>query len=113
MVLWIDQNDVATKLFERVFKDKGFSFYTLTSVGDFSYLIADLNPSLIVLDAQTALKDLAALERQYFETNAFSGKPVLLVDPLPGLEFIQNVIGELKRPIDPFTLPEILNKMTL
>ncbi|HXH75769.1 MAG TPA: hypothetical protein VNJ08_12420 [Bacteriovoracaceae bacterium] len=113
LVFWIDQNEIATKLFEKVFKERGLPFYTISSVSDFSYLIADLNPELLVLDAETALKDLNRLKQQYEATEGFQGKPVILINALPGLEFISNVIGEIKRPINPFQLPDQLNKMTI
>ena len=113
LVLWIDQNELATGLFEKVFKDKGEKFYTLNSVLDFGYLISDLDPLVIVVDAATALKDLGAFKRQYDETQGFFGKKVIIVDPLPGLEFVQNLSGTINRPINPFELPEKLRKLIM
>lgn len=113
LVLWIDQNELATGLFEKVFKEKGKKFYTLNSVSDFSYLISDLDPALIVIDAATALKDLESFKKQYEKTGGLLGKPVVIVDPLPGLEFIQKIIGTINRPINPFELPEKLSKLVI
>lgn len=113
LVLWIDQDELATGLFARVFKERGMEFYTLNSVSYFSYLISDLNPSLIVIDSATALKDLEVFKKQYEDTRGFQNKPVVLVNPESALEFISNTVGIIKRPIDPFGLPEKLSKLII
>ena len=110
LVLWIDQNTFATSLFERVFKKKGLPFYTLTSVDDFSYLVDDLHPALIVLDYETYIKNPDALKRQYSESAKMKSIPFILIEPKEQLEFLENKIGEIKRPIEAFELPEMLNK---
>jgi hypothetical protein len=111
LILWIDQNELATELIARVFKGKNKPFYTLNSAADFSYLIRDLNPELIVLDGETCVKSLSALRQQYEQTQGFYEKPVVLLGPRPELDFIKNLKGTLLRPIDPFELPELLSKM--
>lgn len=113
LVLWIDQNEIATGLFEKIFKERGKQFYTLASVSDFSYLIRDLNPSIIVIDGETALKDLGRLKIQYEETQGFMGRPVVFLGPVSQLDFIQNVKGTLERPINPFQLPDLLSKFAI
>ncbi len=111
LVLWIDRNEFATGLFERVFKQKGHGFYTIASARDFAHLIQDLAPGVIVIDASTALADLEVFKLQYESTSKFQGRPVIIRDPLQGLEFIENINGEINGPIDPFELPELLAKM--
>lgn len=111
MVLWIDQNKLATSLFEKVFKAERRELYTLQDARDFAYLVTDLRPSLIVLEASTALKDLEAVKKQYKDTDGFLGIPVTILDEVPGLEFIQNRKAPLNSPIDPFSLPQTLDSL--
>jgi len=105
-ILWIDENTFITTLLERVFKNKDLHFYALSTAIDFSYLVADLSPLVIVFDAKTALKDLESVKLQYEASSGFMGTPVILIDPLPGLEFISNKLGEIKKPLDPFKVPD-------
>jgi hypothetical protein len=37
--------------------------------------------------------------------------PFILLEPKSDFNFLKNVIGELKKPLEPFELPEILEKM--
>jgi hypothetical protein len=113
LVLWIDQNKVSTILLEKVFKNRGLGFYVLSSVNDFAYLIKELNPSVIVVDAQTAIKDLDIFRSQYEQTEGFWNVPVIVLNFSPELQFIKNLAGEIKHPIDPFSIPDQLNKMTM
>lgn len=110
LVLWIDVNTFATGLIEKVFKKKNLEFYALSSAKDFAYLIEDLKPALLVIDAKTALDSLERFRAQYEQTSGFAGIPVVILDHQPGLEFIQNRSMHLKRPLDPFEVAEVLNK---
>jgi hypothetical protein len=108
LILWIDRNDFSRKLFEKIFKDQGFQFYGLSKVDDFAYLISDLDPSLIIVDSDTALEEIEVFKSQYLSTQCFLGKPVIIIDLKPGLEFISPMAGEIKKPIDAFDLPKFL-----
>lgn len=107
LVLWIDQNTFATGLLEKVFKKKGLPFYTLTSVDDFLYLVEDLKPGLIVLDAHTALANMEGFKKQY-ESKILNELPFVLLDATEELNFIGKVVGKINRPFDPFKIPETL-----
>jgi DNA-binding NtrC family response regulator len=111
LVLWIDSNTFATGLLEKVFKRQGLPFYTLESAADFSYLVEDLKPELLVLDAKTGLDHLDALKNQFEKSEMMRSLPVIFVDPLPGLDFIENKIGQISRPFDPFKIPETLQNI--
>ena len=107
LVLWIDQNTFATGLLEKVFKKKGLPFYTLNSVDDFLYLVEDIKPQLIVLDAHTANLNMDAFKKQY-ESKTLNELPFVLVDADDNFQFIGNVVGKINRPFDPFKIPETL-----
>jgi DNA-binding NtrC family response regulator len=107
LVLWIDQNTFATGLLEKVFKKKNLPFYTLDSVDDFLYLVEDIKPSMIVLDFLTAKSNPEAFKKQYDALN-LNGLSFVLIDAVEGLDFVKNVVGTIKRPFDPFKIPEIL-----
>ena len=111
LVLWIDQNTFATGLLEKVFKKKNLPFYTLSSANDFVYLVDDLKPELLVLDSATGEKYAKDLERQFQESESLRNLPVIFVDEVHGLEFIQNRRGILKRPFDPFQMPQKLEEI--
>lgn len=111
LVLWIDGNTFATSLLEKVFKSKNLPFYTLDKAVDFTYLVEDLKPELLVLDGETALQNLESLQKQYEASPALRNLPVILVDKKADLPFIQKEIGEIKRPFDPFKIPEVLEKI--
>jgi hypothetical protein len=108
LILWIDSNTFATALLEKVFKKEDTPFYTLADAKDFSYLFEDLRPTLLVLDAATALHSLDAFRRQYEGSEIIRKVPVVVIDNLEGLEFITNVVGHLQRPFDPFIIPAFL-----
>jgi DNA-binding NtrC family response regulator len=111
LVLWIDENTFATGLIEKVFKKKDLKIYTVSNVLDFSYLISDLAPSVIVLDGKTGAKDIPALKSQYESSQKFQNTPVVFIDREEGLDFIEGVVGELKRPLDPFKVPQEIEKI--
>lgn len=113
LILWIDENTFATGLLERAFKIRSLPFYTLDSAKDFSFLVDDLHPETLVLDASTAKKNLNELRDQYEKSQSLRNLPVILIGDTEGLEFIQNKIGLIHRPFDPFKIPEIIEKMKL
>ena len=111
LVLWIDQNTFATDLIERIFKKKSLSLYTIQSVEDFSYLVDDLSPSLVVLDTETFFKNPQAFLWQYEKSLKMQALPIILLGPEGDFSFLKNKIGVIKKPIEPFELPELLMKM--
>lgn len=111
LVLWIDQNTFATGLLEEVFKQKNLDFYSINEATDFLYLIDDLRPELIVLDAMTAIKSLDAFKALYDASEGLRHLPVVLLDETSELHFLENVVGKIKRPFDPFLIPEKLQQI--
>lgn len=111
LVLWIDHNMFTTSLVEKVFKKRSLPFYSISSVEDFSYLVDDINPSLIVLDGETFSKNPEVFLSQYKNSLKMQSLPFILLEPKSDFNFLKNVIGELKKPLEPFELPEILEKM--
>ncbi len=111
LVLWIDHNTFSNGLIERVFKKISLPFYTLSSVEDFSYLVDDLKPVLIVLDADTFLQNSQAFLDQYEKSSHMQGLPFIVLDPKGDFSFLKKKIGDLKKPIDPFMLPQILSQI--
>ena len=101
LVLWIDKNEFSTGLIEKVFKKKGLPFYGLNNVQDFDYLVEDLKPQVIVLDALTAVEGLEDFKRQY---EKFTSIPFILLGSSGELDFIAHKLGELKKPLDPFKI---------
>ena len=111
LVLWIDHNTFSNGLIERVFKKKTLPFYTLSSVEDFSYLVDDLNPVLIVLDGDTFDQNSQAFLDQYEKSSHMQALPFIVLDPKCDFSFLRNKIGELQKPLDPFMLPQILSQI--
>ena len=111
LVLWIDQNTFATALLEKVFKSRKMEFYTIASAKDFSYLVDDLRPQVLVLDVSTVVAELAAFKGQYEASEALRSLPLILIDGNGELDFLGNVIGKLERPFDPFQIPEKLTQL--
>ncbi len=111
LILWIDQNTFATSLIERVYKKKNAPFYCLSSVEDFSYLVDDLNPAVIVLDGETFLKNPEGFKAQYEASPKMQATPFIFLEARGDMSFIGHKIGDLTRPLDPFELPKHLNKM--
>jgi hypothetical protein len=110
LVLWIDANTFATSLLEKVFKRLNLPFYTLSSVEDFSYLVDDLKPQLLVLDSKTASSNIDILRKQYEGSEGLRKLPVILIDE-DEIPFIENAIGRIKRPFDPFKIPDTLKNI--
>jgi len=110
-ILWIDTNTFATGLLEKVFKDQGFSFYCLENVDDFSYLVEDLKPSVLVLDYKTYKSGVNRFNEQYQGSELLKNTPFIIIDGLQENLGIDNIIGHLKRPFDPFEVPQQIKKM--
>jgi hypothetical protein len=111
LILWIDANTFATGLLEKVFKDQGFSFYCLENVNDFSYLVEDLRPSVLVLDYKTYENGVHRFNEQYQGSELLKNIPFIIIDGSHEDLGISNIIGHLKRPFDPFELPHQIKKM--
>jgi hypothetical protein len=111
LILWIDMNTFATGLLERVFKKKSLPFYTLDRVEGFSYLVDDLRPVLIVLDGETFLKNPQGFMDQYQQSPMMQKTPFILLDPKSDFSFLTNKIAEIQRPIDPFEIPALIEKL--
>lgn len=111
LVLWIDHNIFSTSLIERVFKKRSLPFYSINSVEDFSYLVDDLHPELIVLDGETFSKNADVFLKQYENSPKMQSLPFILLEPKSDFSFLKNKIGELKKPLEPFDLPDTLKKI--
>ena len=111
LILWIDHNTFATSLIEKVFKKRSLPFYTINSVDDFSYLVDDLNPAVIVLDGETFAKNSPVFLKQYENSTKMQSLPFILLEPKSDFGFLKHRIGELKKPLEPFELPELLMKI--
>lgn len=109
LILWIDQNTFASSLLEKVFKRRNQPFYTLSEAKDFLYLVEDLKPAMIVLDHSTAMRDLVPLKEQFEKSEALRQLPVIFIEDSTGLDFIPNNVGMIKRPFDPFKIPEMIS----
>jgi hypothetical protein len=105
-IIWIDENPLIGRLVENIGKAEGFKAYHLTdSHLDFSYLINDLNPEVIVIDEINFKKDGVVIESS-LRTCSYKGF----------IAFIGNDPQNLKthqcfsKPINPFEVIEILKK---
>ncbi len=112
LVLWIDQNTFASSLLEKVFKKKGLEFYTIPHARDFVYLVDDLKPSLIVLDAATIRADLEIFRNQYEASESLRKTPAVVIGNWSELGFIAEKKGELGRTFDPFEIPALLERLS-
>jgi hypothetical protein len=110
LVLWIDQNTFSSSLVERVFKKKGLGFYSLSQVHDFSYLVDDLKPAVIVLDGATYESHTEAFLGQYQQSAAMQATPFILLDPIGDISFIKTNIGVITKPFDPFSIPGVIEQ---
>lgn len=111
LILWIDENVFATSLLEKIFKRREQPFYTLAQPTDFTYLVDDLKPEILVIDATTAEKYLEQLKGQYASSENLRNLTVIIVDSPEKLDFIPNIIGQIKRPFDPFQIPDIIESI--
>jgi DNA-binding NtrC family response regulator len=110
LVLWIDENKFATDLLEKVFKQKDLPFYTLDNVRDFSFLVEDLKPEMIVLDVKTASRHKELFKAQFDASPAMKNIPFVLIGDEKEFTYVKKM-GEIKRPFDPFSIPEVLEKL--
>jgi DNA-binding NtrC family response regulator len=108
LILWIDENTFATSLLEKVFKSKNLPFYTLSDAKDFLYIVNDLRPDLLVLDALTIKATEETFLKQYENSEILASLPVVVIGSGEDLPFLKNKIGFIQRPFDPFEIPKIL-----
>lgn len=111
LVLWIDENKFVTDLLEKVFKKKNISFYSLNNAKDFLYIVSDLRPSIVVIDSETAFKHQAELKLQLEQSDILQSLPWVVVGESSKVSFLPNKSGEIKRPFDPFHIPELIEKI--
>jgi len=111
LVLWIDDNKFATGLLEKAFKKAGVEFYTIDSVKDFTYLVDDLNPAVIYLDTQTFLKGKEDFLRQYNASSKMQQTGFILDQKSEETSFLKKIQGIIEKPINPFELPEKIQKI--
>jgi DNA-binding NtrC family response regulator len=110
LVLWIDQNTFSASLVERVFKKKGLGFYSLSQVHDFSYLVDDLKPAVIVLDGATFEAHSHSFLEQFQKSATMQATPFIFLDPKGDLSFITSQIGMIPKPFDPFSIPALIEQ---
>lgn len=110
LVLWIDQNTFSAGLVEKAFKRSKASFYSLSSVSDFAYLVEDLKPKVIVLDTETFLANQAAFLEQYRASATMQQLPFILLGS-SDLSALKNVLGRILKPFDPFLIPAQIESM--
>jgi two-component SAPR family response regulator len=108
LILWIDHNTFATSLLEKVFKKQSLPFYTVNQVDDFSFLVEDLKPALIVLNVETFLQNTDSFLKQYHASVSIQDTPFVVIGAHESLSFIKNKIGELHKPLEPFQIPDQL-----
>ncbi|HXH32472.1 MAG TPA: hypothetical protein VNJ01_16855 [Bacteriovoracaceae bacterium] len=106
LVLWIDQNTFVSDLVERVFKQENLPFYSLGEFEDFTYLIDDLKPTVIVLDLVTAVAHAEVLGKQYHACEALRSTPVITIGSGDPPEFVKVISGKIDKPFNPFELPK-------
>ncbi len=111
LILWIDQNNFATELLEKIFKKKSIPFYSLNHLNDFGYLVDDLRPELIVLDGETFANNTDTFLEQYEKSDLMQQLPFVLIAPKGDLTFLRNKVGEITKPFDPFAIPDLLLKL--
>ena len=111
LIFWVDKNTFSNGLLEKVFKTANIPFYTQTSAQDIGYLVEDLKPGLIVLDSTTYLDHAESFRQQYQASVAMQSSPFVIIDFVPSMDFIQHQVGQLKKPLAPFDLPQTLKNM--
>jgi hypothetical protein len=111
LTFWIDQNTFAAGLIERVFEQRGLPFYRISDVKDFAYLIEDLKPRVVVLDQATGLADVEGVQRALATSPVLQRTPVVVLGDWQGLEFLPQRSARLPRQLDPFRVPEELQKL--
>lgn len=112
LVLWIDQNTFASSLVEKVYKKKNLEFYTIPHARDFLYLVEDLKPAVIVMDAGTVRQDLETFRNQYESSEILRKTPVIVIGNWTDLEFIAEKRGQMARTFDPFEIPALIRKIS-
>lgn len=63
-VVWIEQTQFICLLVEGIFKEQNVACYTLSDCKDFSYLLNDLAPEVLVCDIKTINNDLVSFKKQ-------------------------------------------------
>lgn len=111
LIFWIDENTFATNLVERTLKGQGLDFYTVKDAKDFSYLVEDLKPQIVVIDSYTALKDIDVFKKQFEQTHGFFNAKLVVIEESDELDFLGEKVARLNRPFDPFKLKEFFSQI--
>lgn len=106
LIFWVDENKFLSDLVEKVFKKKGLEFYHLESIADFSFRAIDLAPEVIVLDSEIFQKHREILDKQFKDHPELKKYRYVIKGENLSVPFIENQIGSLPLPLDPFVVPE-------
>lgn len=106
-IIWIDENPLIGRLIENIGKNEGFKAYHLPDSGsDFSYLILDMNPEVIVIDEINFKKDNLNIQNS-LTLSKFKGFLVFIGNDAYNLK----IDHCFKKPINPFEVIEVLKKL--
>jgi hypothetical protein len=92
-VFYINQERFVCQVVENLCKTKGVACYTLDEVSDFSYLLNDLSPNIVVVEEQTYLKHRPQIEQSLQVAN--QQPPVLIMKTLTPLTFFDEILNAL------------------
>lgn len=97
-VIWIDQTKFICKLVEDLLKERGVACHTLESLSDFSYLLTDLRPELLICDLKTINQDLGQFKNQVKDYNGKVVTTASLADYERFNDF--KFFGLIEKPLD-------------
>jgi DNA-binding NtrC family response regulator len=112
LIFWIDKNTLAASLVEKTFLQEGLKLYTLANVENFSYLVEDLNPSLIILDFETYLLACEQFKSQYLQSSKMQSTPFIILGE-GQINFIQKMYPSIQKPFNPFILPGKIKQLVV
>ncbi len=104
-IFWIDKNKFSSDFIEKTFKKKNIPFYSLKEARNFAYLVDDLLPLAIVIDASTVQDTLAEFRSEFENSPRMQSTPFIFINEIPELDFVAP-LGVLRKPLDPFKVPD-------
>ena len=99
-VFWIDKNKLITGLLEEFAKKANKKLYTLNSLNDAPFLIHDLKPDVVVIDAATFKESSSELQAPILQALTDLSVVITGEEFNSFLKLNLKVIGHLPKPLD-------------
>lgn len=109
LVFWLDRSPLTVPLLQTIFEKENINVYFQNEADDIVYLIKDLEPQIIVIDWDSLADKKDIFKQQYLEEFFLQQSQYVLLTSshdYSEFDYIKKIKEVIKKPFDPFSLPQ-------